>query len=78
MDNSDKTPEYEALQRRAEELRKELGMDDQPLDKLAFLRAEVKSLEISKEMHLRLLYLQEQKKLREAARRAGKPVPEPQ
>jgi hypothetical protein len=68
MDTSDKSAEYEALQLRAQELRKELSMD-QPIDKLGLLRAEVQGMEALNEMRLRLQHLEEKKKLRAAARR---------
>jgi hypothetical protein len=61
MDTFDETAEFDALKRRAEELRKELSLDQQPDKKSDFLRDEVQGLEALNEMRLRLLYPEEQK-----------------
>jgi hypothetical protein len=64
MESSDNTAEYEALQRRAQELRKELGLDRQ-LDKKELLRAEVQSLEVLKDIRVRLQTLEDNDKARQ-------------
>ena len=64
MESSDNTAEYEALQRRAQELRKELGLDRQ-LNKMELLQAEVKSLEVLKDIRVRLQTLEDNEKARQ-------------
>ena len=64
MESPDNAAEYEALQRRAQELRKELGLDRQ-LDKVELLRAEVQSLEVLKDIRVRLQTLEDNEKARE-------------
>lgn len=64
MESPDNTAEYEALQRRAQELRKELGLDRQ-LNKMELLQAEVKSLEVLKDIRVRLQTLEDNEKARQ-------------
>jgi hypothetical protein len=64
MESSDNTAEYEALQRRAQELRKELDLDRQ-LDKVELLRSEVRGLEAMKEIRVRLQNLEDNEKARQ-------------
>ena len=58
MESYDNTAEYEALQRRAQELRKELVLARQ-LDKVELQRAEVQSLEVLKDIRVRLQILED-------------------
>jgi|HubBroStandDraft_4_1064222.scaffolds.fasta_scaffold908795_1 hypothetical protein len=64
MGTPDNAAEYDALQRRAQELRKELGLDRQ-LDKVELLRSEVQTLEVLKDIRVRLQTLEENEKARE-------------
>ena len=69
MESPDNAAEYEVLQRRAQELRKELGLDRQ-LDKVELLRAEVQSLEVLKDIRARLQTLEDNEKARQERKKS--------